>query len=541
MINEIFVGLVVTILGTILIYFYKKRQLYAVIPKMYEFSYFSDNGTVCELKFFNKGINIEEEILLEINADKKLELLSASTSSIILSENKIKIPRLFSDTEASMILSIDDGRLSSKDLISITSKNIKGKIYNDVLEVPPSSRSVIYWLLAISLLVSIFYFNLPDKIINYFNSSKTELINTTSKVNTELISKGWSSLNRYYSSELSDSYSDEEFPIRFVSMKQNGKLIKVTYEIINKSALPINVTVQDTMVDYKKTSENKKWHNYREEKVIKPLSKDKIEIESLRSTSESIAFEFHIKFGTDFIYNLLHTISIEPFKKLTDEYKKSTIVGKWESNYGSTMYLIENYKKDGKYEMYLWRDKFKNSLYQHTTGMWDVRNGFIYINNMSRGRKVLTFKSPDEIYNITNKEIIVHSVDRGNKVTKKKLPDNFRIFPHLTDKQITEKIVGMWEENPKKLIYKVYNYKKDGNVIMDMYLNKAKTVKLLSSKAKWEIKNRLLTYIIIDTDSEHNMSIGADKGSKIIDINDQNFSYYNDQGRKSFKYKLMKE
>jgi len=108
------------------------------------------------------------------------------------------------------------------------------------------------------------------------------------------------------------------------------------------------------------------------------------------------------------------------------------------------------------------------------------------------------------------------------------------------DKQIAERIIGLWEENPKKLFYKIYHYKKDGNVIMDMYLNKSKTIKLFSAKAKWEIKNRLLTYKIISASSEHNISTGAGKGSEIIDITDKNISYYNSKGIKSYKYKLIK-
>jgi len=530
MINEIFVGLIVTILGAILIYFYKRRQLYAVMPKMYEFSYFSDDGTVYELKIFNKGVNIEEDILLDINVDKKVELLSASTSSIELNKNQIKIPRLFPNTEASMILSIDDGKLSSKDLISITSKNIKGRIYNDLLDVPPSSRNVIFILLAISLFVSIFYFNLPTKAINFFNTPKITSI--------ELESKGWSSLNRYYSSELRASYSDEEFPIRFVNMKQNGKLIKVTYEIINKSALPMEVSISDTSVDINKTPKNKKWHNFYERKVIQPLSKGIIEIEALRNSGKDINFEFYIKFGTNNIYNLLHTISIEPYKTLTDEYIKRTLVGKWESYIENKIFIIENYKENGNYEIYVWKDELKNELYQYTTGTWDIRNGLIYMNNISNGIKILEFKSPDEIYNITNKEITEYISELGIKVIKMKLSDNFKILPKLTDKKITEKMVGKWEEYSKKQFYKIYNYKKNGTVIMNMYLNKAKTVKLLSAKSKWKIKNRLLTYKIINIHSDHNMSISVGTSARIVDITDRNISYYNQMGIKSFKYKL---
>ncbi len=528
MIEKILAGFIVTIGVYILIYFYNKRQLYTVIPKMYDFSFFSEKGTVFELKILNKGRNLEEEIILDIDTEKQLDLLSANSSTIVLNNNQISIPRLFPHSEASLILSNDKGKILSTDLISLTSKTTNGKIYDNLDEIPPANTSIVYSLVGILLSVVILYFNVPKKIEGLWVNYKTEKINKVEN----LFDKRWSNLSRYYSSDLKDSYSDEEFPISFISMKENGKVVRITYEIINKSALPIKVRIQDTRAIYTTESIKTNWHHSHDEKTVQPLSKDTITIEGLRTDKDTLSFEFHIEFGTDTIYNLIHTIPIEPFKTMSNQEMREKIVGTWKNDTFTKYYRNEVFKKDGKYEIFIWDSKLKNKLFQHTKGKWYIKKGFIHIKDTKNLLKNITYpeRYPSEIINLSDNQLTQILPKKEFVIIKSKLSDNYKDLPEITDQKLTEKIVGDWKVDSRKLFYRVYSYKKDRTYEINFWLNKHKTVNILTAKGKWKIKNRLLLITIDKVESEHNQSVKVVFNPEIINITDSNLSYFTYKG-----------
>ena len=91
-------------------------------------------------------------------------------------------------------------------------------------------------------------------------------------------------------------------------------------------------------------------------------------------------------------------------------------------------------------------------------------------------------------------------------------------LPEITDQKLTEKIVGDWKVDSRKLFYRVYSYKKDRTYEINFWLNKHKTVNILTAKGKWKIKNRLLLITIDKVESEHNQSVKVVFNPEIITI-----------------------
>ena len=221
------------------------------------------------------------------------------------------------------------------------------------------------------------------------------------------------------SSDLQDSYTNQEFPIRLLKFKIEGKIVNLTYEVVNKSALSINVRLKE-----KNESSSSWYNNYEFNKIIEPLEKDIIDIQAKRTKNGLVFIEFDIEFGEDRIYDLLHKVKIKPYKNLTDNDLLKKMLGEW--NFDKSMYRfgIIHYKKDNLYTLKVWRNKNKKDLLLDIDGTWNIEenkvfykqnvttsNNLVYINDFLRsGTKILnitrdTMLMEGKYNNIAIKEI----------------------------------------------------------------------------------------------------------------------------------------
>lgn len=391
MIIKIIASLIVFILTSIVAYMFKVRQLYAVIPKLYRSSVLSEEGTVSEIVVYNKGNKTEEDIRVEIDQEVRCELLATTSSEIQLTGNVINIPRLHVHSDVSLVLLIENGVLSDEKILSISSKECKGLVYKKVEELPPASSSFAIGLIVfIGIIISVVW--LPT-IINYANKE------WVSYNYSHLEKNGWKNIENYITSNLEDSYKREEFPVRFLKYELDGSIVKITYELINKSALPIKVTIKE------KENEYAGWYkNYLYDKDVETLSKKIITIEALRTESGLIDIEFYIKYADDFIYDLLHTVKIEPYKEATDKLITKKLLGLWELDNKLPLSSIIEYKKDDIFELTTWTNKSHKKLLFTVNGKWSISNKkLIYFPEMHGRSSYL--KSKEELREIVDKII----------------------------------------------------------------------------------------------------------------------------------------
>lgn len=299
MIEKVIVGGVLFVLTSLVAYAFKVRQLYAAVPKLHRKSFLSDGGSVAELVVYNKGTKVEEDISLEIRQEIRCELLASNKSGASITDNVLKIDRIHSHSEVSVILLVEGETLSYDDLVSLTSKEIKGGFYKKTDEVPPSASKSAISISIILLVVSLLYWG--GDVYSYLESKYL-------KYRYEHIyESGWQKLGNYVTSDLSESYSNQEFPIRLLGVSTDSNKITVNYEVINKSALPIKVSITDSLFFQ---SEDRYGLPYASVDV-EPLNKSSLSIEYPNEGQESIKLTASFKFGDEFIYGSVHVVNIK--------------------------------------------------------------------------------------------------------------------------------------------------------------------------------------------------------------------------------------
>jgi len=266
MLIKILIGLAVFAVTSIVAYLFRMRQLYTVVPKLYKTSFLSEKGSVSELIIFNRGNKTEENVTLEFDENIKCELLGANISNVKISDSLVEIDRLHAKSEASLILLVENGILSKDTINSLSSKECKGKAYKTVDEMPINSSYVA--MMIIGFVVIACLFNWGPEAYNTLNNK------WVSYRYTYISQQGWKNIDDYLSSDLRDSYSNQEFPFRFISYTTNDKkkTITIKYEAINKTAIPVDFRIQtEKEVTDENTSDITKWYSSKE---ISPLSKD---------------------------------------------------------------------------------------------------------------------------------------------------------------------------------------------------------------------------------------------------------------------------
>lgn len=296
-IEKIVIGLVLFVVTSTVAYLFRMRQLYVLVPKLYRHAPISKDGSLCELIVFNKGNQVEEDIQVNLDPEFKGELLASSSNGITLEHATLKIERLHKSSEASVMLLIENGLLDATKIISISSKGAKGSVLKKATEVPPNfAKAFLLLVLYVGIFPSLYY---GEKA---YKKLKTEYVEYQLSTNYKL---GWKSLSSYYSSDLRQSYSNQEFPIRFVGHAiGKDKKPSLEFEVYNKTALPIEVTAN------RNNSEPGDISHFASVDVL-PMSKASFSIPRPESggSSEPAELKFSLKYGDEFVYGLIYVAS----------------------------------------------------------------------------------------------------------------------------------------------------------------------------------------------------------------------------------------
>ena len=98
------ISIVTTLLVAGLLSWLRIKQLYLVVPKLFEFSALTDKGTILELQVFNKSRSTEEEVHIDLPPHVRYDLIAADHSNARIEKNVVILPRMPPLSEASLIV-----------------------------------------------------------------------------------------------------------------------------------------------------------------------------------------------------------------------------------------------------------------------------------------------------------------------------------------------------------------------------------------------------------------------------------------------------
>lgn len=299
MIQAILLGLVVTIIASVLLYAFRVRQLYVVLPCLFSESALTSTGKLVEIRIFNKSRITEEEVLVELSPDRRYEIVASTDSTPILAKTTIRIPRIPPGDDLSVLIMVEGGNFTRDEISTISSKTTKGSIADGVEQVPPNAGTVILVIAFLLALVAI-----PIGGISTYQKWKEEVSERELVERIEsfasLIERGWTSLERYALSDLSGNYNAGEFPLFQKSMMRDGDVIIVSFSIINKSAAPLAVraTPERPFAD----QDPRSWENtIIELSSVRPGETSELALRVFWPKNEEGKFsvEFHLDSGSD--------------------------------------------------------------------------------------------------------------------------------------------------------------------------------------------------------------------------------------------------
>jgi hypothetical protein len=237
-IEKIGIGVIAAVIAGLVMYSFRIRQLYLLVPKMFGYSALTEKGKIIEIRVFNRGRAMEEEVYIDMPTALTYELIAADHPDVRLDKNKLIFTRISPKSEVSMVLLVEGAIENESFSPSLSSKTTKGKVVKKLEEVPQNrGDSVLVIVITILFLSALFF--LPVKWFDYHRKQKEEKI---IKAYSFLKDDGWREYERALSSEVLAGYSGFEFPILFRSAKRKGNYIEVQFLAINKTAAPLQVT-----------------------------------------------------------------------------------------------------------------------------------------------------------------------------------------------------------------------------------------------------------------------------------------------------------
>jgi hypothetical protein len=241
MFEQIVLGLIVAALGALLVYAFRIRQLYVVIPRLFSASLLTINGKLVEVRAYNKGRATEEDVMVALDPSLKYEIVASSDSTCTLKHSAIQIPRIPPGDDFSVLLLVEGGDFSRERISTISSKNTKGRLLQGIENVPPNMGSMVLVIIVVLAAMAI-----PIASINYYFEWQTATANSMQKdrlARLDYLGKeGWSELDQYSASKFRDNYTDGEFPIYQSKVARKGDAIEIQFRIVNKSAAELQVT-----------------------------------------------------------------------------------------------------------------------------------------------------------------------------------------------------------------------------------------------------------------------------------------------------------
>lgn len=280
------------------------RQLYVSIPRLYNKSQLSTNGSLCEIRIFNRGNHPEEDIAVSFAPELSIELLATDSTELSVTDNKLRIPRIHKLKDASALLMIEGGTFEHSKITTFSSKAITGRILKTNEDTPPNWAILFTCVvLLISIFPSLFY---GLEFYRNFNAA-SEAASEREELSS-LIDEGWSNLGRYYKSPIRKSYTNKEFPIliknTFVD-KDGAEYLNV--EIVNKTGLSMNVYADARGHEAKVNTDIQYWTALKAGPLTTKTGA--VKLPKHNGIESSLNIKFSINSNDDFVHDLIYKLN----------------------------------------------------------------------------------------------------------------------------------------------------------------------------------------------------------------------------------------
>lgn len=238
MIESLAVALMGTLLSALAIYAFRKRQLYLVIPRLFASSPLSAKGKLAELRVFNKGRIAELEVRITLDPAASYEIIASTDNTCSLTNATVEVPRIPPGDDFSVLVLSEGGDLTKDHVSGISSATTKGKVINELGEVPPNAGNALLGALAFILLIAA-----PiASIEGYSTWQEHELDKRVERIKAST-DQNWNGLQRYAESQFSELYALGEFPIYLSDLRRDGQRVFVTFKVMNRAAAPLDLTL----------------------------------------------------------------------------------------------------------------------------------------------------------------------------------------------------------------------------------------------------------------------------------------------------------
>lgn len=311
MLEKLIIGLSVTTLGALLVYAFRVRQLYVVIPRLFSVSLLTTNGKVAEVRTYNKGRSTEEDVLITLDPSLKYEIVASSDSTCALESSAVKIPRIPPGDDFSVLLLVEGGDFSRERLSTISSKTTKGKLLNGIENVPPNAGNALLAVVAFLALMAA-----PVAGIHYYyewQKASADELKAGRLARLDYLSKeGWSNLDRYSDSTFRDRYADGEFPIHQTKIARKGDIVEIQFRVVNKSAAELRLSA---LSEWPYKAEDP--HSFDGRNIyirkVEPQSADTVTIKLYypKAKKGDATIEFHLSVGSDSFLSMTKRVAVD--------------------------------------------------------------------------------------------------------------------------------------------------------------------------------------------------------------------------------------
>lgn len=311
MIEKILLGLVVTLFGSVLIYAFRVRQLYVVIPRLFSVSALTSKGKIIEVRIFNKSRVTEEDVIVALSPDRTYEIVASTDSSSTLDENSIRIPRISPGDDYSVLMLVEGGNFTKDEISTVSSKATKGKLIEGVENVPPNSGTLVLVLAGFIAIVATpilgigVYDDWKEGVNEREQAHRIESLNFLSEI-------GWESLDEYALSILSENYSQGEFPLFQKKLVRDGDVVVVTFAIVNKTAASMEVRAVPDRPYHEQ--DPKSWENSISESVsVAPGDNSELILRVFwpKNAPGELSVQFYLASGSEFFMGILKNVEVD--------------------------------------------------------------------------------------------------------------------------------------------------------------------------------------------------------------------------------------
>lgn len=294
MFEKLVAALLATVLGALLLYVFRLRQLYVLIPRLFSVSQLTSTGKIVELRVYNKSRGTEEDITVSLEPSRTYEIVASTDATASLNGAVIHVPRIPPGDDYSLLLLVENGDLTKDHISTVSSKTTKGKVLSKLEEVPPNAGNVLLAIFAVVLIAGG-----PVAAIKQYDQWR--LAHTLDELDY-LKKSGWSNYERYADSDLVGSYGKGEFPIYQMDVRRVGDAVIVPFKVVNNTAGEMEISATPERL-YGESDPEPWRRTIVESKAVEPMGDGVMEITLYwpKKKSGSTAISFSISARDSFI------------------------------------------------------------------------------------------------------------------------------------------------------------------------------------------------------------------------------------------------